>query len=542
MSTPDDARPGPVLPEPTQPDQPTGPPRVPDAGPAPETPAPVPPPEAPVSTSVTPSIPPPMPASVVGMPAWVPSGPAAPMASAQVSALQTPAGLSAAPPVAPAQGGPPPPGVAAPPVSALSPSAPGYPAAPPPSSPVYPAQSGGHGAPPGPVQTTRVRRQRPLWVTVAVAAATALVISAGTVFGLSRLTDDSSTNVPRPASVATIGQTSSKNVPVDGSSVSQPDWERVSTAVINSVVAIRAGDAGGSGVIVSAEGDVITNNHVVAEANGDTMQVTLSDGRIYDATLVGADVATDLAVVRITNPPADLSSAVMGDSSSVVVGQQVMAVGNPMGMQSTVTTGVVSAVNRPMGEADRVVNTIQVDASVNPGNSGGPLFDGQGKMIGINSSIVTFATSSGQGGSIGLAFAIPVNLVQDISSQLINNSDHVARHAYLGVRMNDSVAQVDGANRVGAKVVRVEDGTPAAAAGLKEGDVVVAFNSAPLQDLSASINLTVSQSLTAFVRSYRSGDEVTLTVVRDGKALDFDVTLTSRPDEEGTSPSPEATP
>jgi len=429
----------------------------------------------------------------------------------------------------------------APPVSALSP-APGYPAAPPPSSPVYPVQSGGYAA--RPVQDQAVRGPRPLWVTVAVAAVTALVVAAGAFFALDRLTDDSSsspTNAPRPASVATIGQNTAAGVPVDGSSVTQPDWERVAATVTNSVVAIEVSDGAGSGVIFTKDGDILTNNHVVQGAQDGTVSVTLSDGRVYQATIVGTDSTTDLAVVRLVNPPDDLSPAAFGDSSAVTVGQQVMVVGNPLGLQNTVTTGIVSAVNRPAvtmalssNEDDVITNAIQVDAAVNPGNSGGPLFDGEGKVIGIASSIATLSSSNQQqSGSIGLGFAIPSNLAQNIASQLINNPDHTAQHAYLGVRLNDATVEADGVTRSGAKAVMVEAGTPAAAAGLQNGDVIVAFNSSPVQS---------SSSLTAFVRSYSSGDTVTLTIVRDGKALEVDVTLTSREQTQTTAPDPNATP
>ncbi|MCL2090292.1 MAG: trypsin-like peptidase domain-containing protein [Micrococcales bacterium] len=529
MSTPDDARPDPGSDDP---------PTVPDAGPPPpasESPAPV-PAEPAVLTSepprVSPSAPPP-PGAV---------HPGDPKAPRPVGPPPTPP-QSAAPPApvppAPVRPGPAPAWGAPPPGSVLGPTPgyppPGYPAAPPPSSSVYPVQSGGYGARPGPVPDPGVRQQRSVWVTVVAAAVTALLVSAGTSLALDRLADDSATSksTPRPASVATIGQSTVEGVPVEGSSVSQPDWERVAATVTSSVVAIETSDASGSGVLFSPEGDIITNNHVVADAEDGTVRVMLADGRVYSADIVGTDPTTDLAVVRLDSPPDDLSPAALGDSSTVRVGQPVMAVGSPMGLQNTATTGVVSALNRPMGPdgmPELVTNTIQVDASVNPGNSGGPLFDGEGKVIGINASIITFVQSGGQGGSIGLGFAIPVNLVKNIASQLVNNPDHVARHAYLGVLLNSITTEADGVTRTGAKVVRVETGTPAAEVGLVEGDVIVAFNDEPVQSREA---------LTAFVRSYSAGDEVTLTIVRDGQALTVDVTLTSRPDEEIAQPTPE---
>jgi len=385
-----------------------------------------------------------------------------------------------------------------------------------------------------------------LWVPIVAAAATALVVTAGTFFGLRALTDAGSSGgtAHRPGSVATIGQSTAEGVPVEGSTTSQPSWEKVAATVTVSVVAIEVdtvdGAGAGSGVIFSPEGDILTNNHVVDGAKDDKVMVTLSDGRLYEASIVGKDATTDLAVIRITNPPDNLSPAALGDSSTVVVGQPVMVVGNPLRLQNTVTTGIVSAINRPvttMGQTrqddDVITNAIQVDAAVNPGNSGGPLFDGEGKVIAIASSIacVPSQCSSGVAGSIGLGFAIPVNLAKNIASQLVNNPDHTAQHAYLGVRLNDSFAEADGEARAGAKVVVVESGTPAAAAGLEAEDVVVAFNSEPVQG---------SSSLTAFVRSYSAGDEVVLTVVRGGKTLEITVVLTAR--EQSARPDPGPTP
>ena len=293
-----------------------------------------------------------------------------------------------------------------------------------------------------------------------------------------------------------------------------------------SVIAIETttsgGTALGSGVVIDDEGHIVTNNHVVVGAQGGEVQVTLTDGRIFTAKVVGTDPTTDLAVVKLVDPPSDLEPAALGDSSQVRVGAAVMAVGNPLGLQNTVTTGIVSAVDRPVstqsedGSQATVTNAIQVDASVNPGNSGGPLFDAQGRVIGINSSI---ATTSQQSGSIGLGFAIPVNLVKTIAGQLVESG--TARHAFLGVGLDDGTATVDGATRAGAVVKQVNEGSPAAKAGLQVGDVVVGIDGKAVGG---------AESLTAYVRSYASGSSVTLTVVRDGKASDVDVTLATRED------------
>jgi putative serine protease PepD len=202
-----------------------------------------------------------------------------------------------------------------------------------------------------------------------------------------------------------------------------------------------------------------------------------------------------------------------------------MAVGNPHGQANTVTTRLDSAREPPVsttedGSSDTVVtNAIQIDAAVNPGNSGGPLFDAQGKVIGITSSI---ATTSSESGSIGLGFAIPVNLADMIAGQLIE--DGTAEHAFLGVGLTDNTATADGVTRAGAQVQTVTSGSPAASAGIKEGDVIVAIDGK---------SVAGAESLTGYVRAYASGDKVTLTLVRDGTSLDVDVTLAVR--EETTS-------
>ncbi|MDM7832223.1 S1C family serine protease [Cellulomonas edaphi] len=378
------------------------------------------------------------------------------------------------------------------------------------------------------VATQAPAKKRGAWLPVTSAAAVGALVAGIAVFGI---THDDGPDGASPASLATIGQTSNDAVPVSGSTSDDPDWQAVSKAVQPSVVAIAVttsqGGAQGSGVIIDDAGHIVTNNHVVAGAEG-KVSVTLTDGRIFDATVVGTDPTTDLAVIKLDKAPSGLVPAAIGDSAGVVVGEPVMAVGNPLGLANTVTTGIVSAVDRPVstqgenGGAGTVTNAIQIDAAVNPGNSGGPLFDAQGRVIGINSSI---ATLSSQSGSIGLGFAIPSNLVKNVAAQLIESG--TAKHAFLGVGLNDGTATADGVTRAGAKIESVSDGSPAAAADLKVGDVVVAINDKPVGG---------AESLTAYVRSLTSGDKATLTIVRDGKALDVDVTLATREDATQQAP------
>jgi len=394
---------------------------------------------------------------------------------------------------------------------------------PPPAPPAPPVPGGEHGAP-------GEKRTR-TWVPVVSAAAAAAILASVGTAGLSGAfgSDDVT------ASLADVGQNQqSTTAPVSDSSSQNPNWESVTQAVAPSVVAIQVqtaqGGAEGSGVVIDADGHVLTNNHVVSGAQDDTVQVTLSDGRLFEAKIVGLDPATDLAVVQLVDAPDDLQPATLGDSDDVSVGESVLAVGNPLGLANTATTGIVSAVDRPVsasgegGGTSVVTNAIQIDAAVNPGNSGGPLFDAQGRVIGITSSIATLSSGEGsQSGSIGLGFAIPVNLARSIGDQLIESG--TAEHAFLGVTLSDATATADGVTRRGAQVEEVTDGSPAGEAGVRSGDVVVAIDGHAVGG---------AESLTAFVRERAAGSETTLTVVRDGSTLELDVTLAARPADADT--------
>ncbi|WP_225215562.1 S1C family serine protease [Cellulomonas avistercoris] len=385
------------------------------------------------------------------------------------------------------------------------------------------------GAPPAPERRTSSRA----WAWIASAAVVGLLVGGGSVATLGLLDGDGSGSSDRVASLTDLGRSENDEVPVAGSSAQDPNWQRVAAAVQASVVAIevqtQAGGGQGSGVIIDDSGLVLTNDHVVSGAQGN-VQVTLTDGRILEGEVVGTDASTDLAVVQLLDAPDDLEAAALGNSDDVTVGEPVMAVGNPLGLANTVTTGIVSAVDRPVstqgenGGTGAVTNAIQVDAAINPGNSGGPLFDASGRVIGITSSI---ATLSQQSGSIGLGFAIPVNLAKTIADQLID--DGQAEHAFLGVTLSDGTATADGITRRGAVVESVTEGSPAAQAGVQPGDVIVAIGDEPVGG---------AESLTAFVRAMASGDDATLTVVRDGKAIELDVTLATRPDDTSTGQQP----
>ena len=387
---------------------------------------------------------------------------------------------------------------------------------------------------------TKRRRRGPGWFALVASVLVASLLGAGGAVTAVRYMDArgghaSSHSSTAPTAIATGSTTKTVN-----SAGQAPDWEAVSAAVSNAVVSIAIatdkGTALGSGVIFDKEGHIITNNHVVASAS--QIQVTLADGRVYEAETTGTDPATDLAVIQLKDAPDDLTVAQLGDSDQLTTGQDVMAIGNPLGLSSTVTTGIVSALDRPVvnaqgegGEGDSgggssasavYTNAIQIDAAINPGNSGGPLFDEKGRVIGITSSIATMgSSSSGEAGSgsIGIGFAIPVKLADKVAKQLIESGS--ATHAYLGVSLDTDAAEADGAKRAGARITSVESGSPADKAGLKKGDVVIAIDGKTTSQGSA---------LTGYVRQYSANDKVKLAVIRDSKKQDIDVTLAERKD------------
>ena len=377
------------------------------------------------------------------------------------------------------------------------------------------------------------RRRGPGWFALVASVVVASLLGAGGAVGAIKALDArdggaSQRSTAAPTAIATGSTTKTVN-----SAGQAPDWEAVSAAVSNAVVSIAVatdkGNALGSGVIFDKEGHIITNNHVVAGAS--QIQVTLADGRVYDAETTGTDPATDLAVIQLKDAPDNLTVAQLGDSDKLATGQDVMAIGNPLGLSSTVTTGIISALNRPVvnsqnedGSGDSAVytNAIQIDAAINPGNSGGPLFDEKGRVIGITSSIATMGRSGGGeggSGSIGIGFAIPVKLADKVAKQLIKSG--AATHAYLGVTLDTDGATADGEKRAGAKITSVEGGSPADKAGLKKDDVVIAIDGKTTAQGSA---------LTGYVRQYSANDKVKLTVIRDSKKQDIDVTLAERKD------------
>lgn len=348
----------------------------------------------------------------------------------------------------------------------------------------------------------------------------------------------SGTAAPEDAAGTSIQSGSQVVAPVTQGTTA-PDWEAVAAAVRPATVSImvqgESEAASGSGVIIDGDGHVITNHHVVSSAvNGGAITVTTHDGRIFNATIVGTDQTTDLAVLQLENAPSDLVAARLGDSDALEVGQPVMAIGSPLGLSDTVTTGVISALDRPVtvrssGQVDPadptagaqtelvITNAIQIDASINPGNSGGPLFDATGAVVGINSSIASNSSSASEAGSIGLGFAIPADLVKSVASQILQYG--TVQHARLGVEIRTATVERQGGSQLGAEVATVMSGGAAELAGLQPGDVIIGIDGHAV---------TSGPALTGYVRRYTAGQQITLDVVRGGQDLQVQATLEAR--------------
>jgi putative serine protease PepD len=367
----------------------------------------------------------------------------------------------------------------------------------------------------GPVPPPREPRRRRTGLAAAVVA-TSLLVGGGAGIGGAAVWDathDDPGSAARADQVATSTVSSQTRAPAADGSV-----ESVAQKVLPSVVKIdvsgQQGAASGSGIILTADGTILTNNHVVEMAeNGGTLKVSFDDGTSADAEILGTDPLTDTAVIKASGV-SDLTPATIGKSANLGVGEGVVAIGSPYGLDATVTSGIVSALNRPVnvGSDDQGNSTtypaIQTDAAINPGNSGGPLVDMTGAVVGINSSIRTASSSTEQGGSIGLGFAIPIDEVMPIADQM--RSGETPTHARLGIRITDDEA--------GAKIAEVTDGSTAADAGIEAGDVITSVD---------DHRITGADSLVATIRSYRPGDSVTVTWTRGGQTQKADVQLDS---------------
>lgn len=397
----------------------------------------------------------------------------------------------------------------------------------------FPANNGVYQVQPQP-QGQQERRGKGIGAAFAVALTTALVAGggAGYLAGSSQsdnAAETAASNSPSSSvSSASDSQGELRNPTVaDPAEAPEGSVEQVAAAVLPAVVSIEVdtprGSAEGSGSIISADGYVLTNHHVIAgaETPGSEVQVTLNDGSRHSAQFVASDVNTDVGVLKIDDVH-DLPVMQFGNSDELRVGQEVVAVGSPLGLSATVTSGIVSALNRPVrasqgGGESSLMDGIQTDAAINPGNSGGPLVDRNGKLIGMNSAIASLSSGDmsqgGQGGSIGLGFAIPSNFAKRVADQLIEKGE--ATQPMLGVRV--SVMQsLSG----GAVVAGVEPDSPGEKAGLKPGDVIPRLNDRPIDSADALIAAT---------RSKAFGETVTLQVQREGESepVPVEVTLSS---------------
>jgi S1-C subfamily serine protease len=303
------------------------------------------------------------------------------------------------------------------------------------------------------------------------------------------------------------------------------------------------GTATGSGFLIDTEGHVVTNSHVVEEA--DEVEVKLGASETaYDAEVVGTDPATDVALLKVDAPADALHPLALGDSSEVEVGEPVVAIGNPFGLDRTVTAGIVSAIQRQIQAPNgfSISHVIQTDAAINPGNSGGPLIDSSGSVIGINSQI---QTGGGSGGNVGIGFAVPINTAREVVQQLKQNGE--VEHAYLGISGGSITPDLARALKLpveeGVLVNEVVKGGPADEAGLEGGDTSATIEGAQMR-LGGDVITEVDgkrvggmEEVINAVNAASPGDEMELTVDRDGERKTITVTLGVRPDSAEEVPS-----
>ncbi|MGI5243526.1 S1C family serine protease [Dactylosporangium sp. CA-139066] len=369
---------------------------------------------------------------------------------------------------------------------------PGYPAPPgfPPGPPAYGQPGPGYGRPAPSGRGGRI-------AVIAVCAIVLVVVSA---FGGGLIATQLVADKPA-AAPSVVTRDPAPNL--DRSSVGG-----VAEAVLPSVVDISTGEAEGSGVIMTKDGQIITNNHVVQGAR--QLTVTFSTGKTAPATVVGTDPAGDIAVIKVQGV-SDLTPAKFGDSDALRVGDTVLAVGSPLGLQGSVTAGIVSALHRTIsGEqgGKSIADAIQTDAAINPGNSGGALVNLKGEVVGINTAIATAGENSN--GNIGVGFAISANRARSSADQLAKGGK--VSHPYLGVQLTD------GTN--GALIGGVVAGGPADKAGLKTGDIVTKFGTSTVTDATSLINA---------VQAAKAGDQVPVVVNRNGTEQTVTVTLGEAP-------------
>ena len=294
---------------------------------------------------------------------------------------------------------------------------------------------------------------------------------------------------------------------------------KVYAAASPSVVSVRTGSGSGTGFLVDSDGTIVTNAHVVGDSS--QVQVRFDDkGDLIGAQVLSVDTSTDLAALKVDSVPDGVQPLKLADSDQVAVGDTAVAIGYPLGLDRTATAGIVSGLERQISAPNgfSIDRVIQTDAAVNPGNSGGPLLNGDGEVIGVNSQI---ATAGGGEGNVGIAFAIPVNTVKEVLPAL--ESGNAPEHAYLGLQTSDTQ------NGEGAEIAQATPNGPAADAGLQTGDVVVKVDG---QDV------TGANDVAAAIEDNKPGDKVAVTVRRGGSEQTIDVTLGQRPDQLQAQPQP----
>jgi putative serine protease PepD len=339
--------------------------------------------------------------------------------------------------------------------------------------------------------------------TIATISASLLVGMGGGVAASLAVDQGTSTTrvLPAPSATVTPAADTTGALSVNGI------YRRARQGAVDIQVTTSGGRAEGSGFVIDSRGDIVTNNHVVDGAK--SIEVRFADGTHATASVVGTDPSSDLAVIRVSGvDSAELQPLSLGDSSKAAVGDGVVAIGSPYGLEGSVTVGVISALDRSIQAPNHftIAGAIQTDASINHGNSGGPLLDSSGRVIGVNSQI-----ESDSGDNSGVGFAVPSNTVQRVVKQILAGG--TVQHAFLGLQLGDAPSG-------GAQVGAVTAGAPAASAGVQKGDVITAIDGSPVAG---------SDDLVSAVQSHAPGDSVTLTIKRGGSTQSVHVTLGEMP-------------
>lgn len=354
------------------------------------------------------------------------------------------------------------------------------------------------------------RRGPGVFAIIMIAAVTSLIVGIFAGLGgylLGQGIDSSATSVVR---LPQVSDTSATSI-TPGSSIAA-----IAAAELPSVVSIAATGAtaagSGSGFVIRSDGYILTNNHVVAIAKGGKIEVVFNDGTRIKGEVVGTNPEYDIAVVKVAKK--GLPAMVIGNSDDVAVGDMAIAIGAPLGLDGTVTAGIISALDRPVTAGDSndtsFINAIQTDAAINPGNSGGPLLDGAGRVIGINSAIASMATGTSEAGNIGLGFAIPINTAKRIAEELIATG--TSKTPIIGVNLDT------GYEGPGAKVLEITPNGPSEAAGLQAGDIITALAGRLIDD---------STELVVAIRTFAPGDQVEVEIDRGGGTVTALITLGS---------------